>query len=134
MSTTETPAGDRTATASRAAAPQVTAPVSPPAGATAAAPDQRPLRKDAERNRLRILQAAAEVFTEQGLRATLDDVADRAGVGVGTVYRRVPAPGGPGRAPFTERPGMPVGAAAAAPAAAGPASRLPLFLGPAAAG
>ena len=33
---------------------------------------QRPLRKDAERNRLRILRAAAEVFTEQGLRATLD--------------------------------------------------------------
>ena len=50
----------------------------------------RPLRRDAERNRLRILRAAAEVFTEQGLRATLDDVADRAGVGVGTVYRRFP--------------------------------------------
>jgi AcrR family transcriptional regulator len=48
----------------------------------------RPLRKDAERNRQRILRAAAEVFTERGLEATLDDVAHHAGVGVGTVYRR----------------------------------------------
>jgi AcrR family transcriptional regulator len=48
------------------------------------------LRRDAERNRQRILRAAAEVFTERGLGATLDDVACRAGVGVGTVYRRFP--------------------------------------------
>ena len=51
---------------------------------------ERPLRKDAERNRRRILAAAAEVFTERGLEATLDDVARQAGVGVGTVYRRFP--------------------------------------------
>jgi AcrR family transcriptional regulator len=50
----------------------------------------RPLRKDAERNRQRILQAASEVFTEHGLEATLDDVARHAGVGVATVYRRFP--------------------------------------------
>ena len=50
----------------------------------------RPLRRDAERNRQRILQAAAEVFGQRGLDATLDDVAHRAGVGVGTVYRRFP--------------------------------------------
>jgi AcrR family transcriptional regulator len=42
---------------------------------------ERPLRRDAERNRQRILAAAAEVFTERGLDAT---------VGVGTVYRRFP--------------------------------------------
>jgi AcrR family transcriptional regulator len=54
------------------------------------APCQRPLRADAERNRQRILRAAAEVFTERGLQATLDDVAERAGVGVATVYRRFP--------------------------------------------
>jgi AcrR family transcriptional regulator len=48
----------------------------------------RPLRADAARNRERILAAAAEVFAERGLEATLDDIADRAGVGVGTVYRR----------------------------------------------
>jgi AcrR family transcriptional regulator len=51
---------------------------------------KRPLRRDAERNRQRILRAAAEVFSERGLDATLDDVAHRAGVGVGTVYRRFP--------------------------------------------
>lgn len=50
----------------------------------------RPLRRDAERNRRRVLAAAAEVFTERGLDATLDEVAKAAGVGVGTVYRRFP--------------------------------------------
>jgi AcrR family transcriptional regulator len=50
----------------------------------------RRLRADAERNRERILEAAAEVFASQGLDATLHDVANRAGVGVGTVYRRFP--------------------------------------------
>src|ERR1700734_2300067 len=49
---------------------------------------ERPLRRDAERNRQRILAAAAEVFTERGLDATLDEVARAAGVGIGTVYRR----------------------------------------------
>jgi AcrR family transcriptional regulator len=51
---------------------------------------ERPLRADAERNRLRILDAAAELFAERGLQVSLDDVAERAGVGVGTVYRRFP--------------------------------------------
>jgi AcrR family transcriptional regulator len=50
----------------------------------------RPLRRDAERNRRRILAAAAQVFGERGLDATLDEVARVAGVGVGTVYRRFP--------------------------------------------
>ncbi len=50
----------------------------------------RPLRRDAERNRQAILRAAAEVIGERGLAASLDDVARRAGVGVGTVYRRFP--------------------------------------------
>jgi AcrR family transcriptional regulator len=51
---------------------------------------ERLLRRDAERNRQRILKAAAQVFTERGFEATLDEVARRAGVGVGTVYRRFP--------------------------------------------
>jgi AcrR family transcriptional regulator len=51
---------------------------------------ERPLRRDAERNRERILQAAAELFTERGLDVTLNDIAHHAGVGVGTVYRRFP--------------------------------------------
>jgi AcrR family transcriptional regulator len=50
----------------------------------------RPLRKDAERNRQRIMDAARELFAEQGLGVTLNDVAHHAGVGVGTVYRRFP--------------------------------------------
>ncbi len=49
---------------------------------------QRPLRVDAERNRARILDAASEVFAERGLEVSLDEIAARAGVGVGTVYRR----------------------------------------------
>ncbi|HZO05455.1 MAG TPA: helix-turn-helix domain-containing protein [Solirubrobacterales bacterium] len=49
---------------------------------------EKPLRRDAEENRQRLLAAAREVFAEQGLEATMDDVAERAGVGVGTAYRR----------------------------------------------
>ncbi|MDA0184512.1 TetR/AcrR family transcriptional regulator [Solirubrobacter phytolaccae] len=56
----------------------------------AAEPATRPLRRDAERNRRRILDAAATVFAEHGLGASLDDIADEAEVGVGTVYRRFP--------------------------------------------
>ena len=48
----------------------------------------RPLRRDAQRNRERILDAARELFAERGVAVTLDDIAKRAGVGVGTVYRR----------------------------------------------
>jgi AcrR family transcriptional regulator len=51
---------------------------------------QRPLRADAERNRLRIIAAARELFAERGLDVSLDDIAAHAGVGVGTVYRRFP--------------------------------------------
>jgi AcrR family transcriptional regulator len=46
------------------------------------------LRRDAARNRQRILTAAVEVINERGLEVSLDEVARRAGVGVGTVYRR----------------------------------------------
>jgi AcrR family transcriptional regulator len=51
---------------------------------------EQQLRKDAERNRQRILEAARELFAERGLGVTLNDVAHHAGVGVGTVYRRFP--------------------------------------------
>jgi AcrR family transcriptional regulator len=57
---------------------------------TSAGGPERPLRRDAERNRRRILQAAGEVFAERGLGVTMDDIAERADVGVGTVYRRFP--------------------------------------------
>jgi AcrR family transcriptional regulator len=48
----------------------------------------RPLRRDAERNRQEILLAARAAFAERGVEVTLDEIAQRAGVGVGTVYRR----------------------------------------------
>ncbi|WCN79084.1 TetR/AcrR family transcriptional regulator [Micromonospora sp. LH3U1] len=48
------------------------------------------LRIDAERNRQRILTAAREVFAELGLDVPMEDIAKRAGVGVGTLYRRYP--------------------------------------------
>jgi AcrR family transcriptional regulator len=59
------------------------------AGSTAHDGD-RPLRRDAERNRARILAAAAELFAEQGLDVGVDEIARRAGVGMGTLYRRFP--------------------------------------------
>jgi AcrR family transcriptional regulator len=57
---------------------------------TSACDPDRPLRRDAERNRRRILEAAGDVFAERGLGVTMDDIAERADVGVGTVYRRFP--------------------------------------------
>jgi AcrR family transcriptional regulator len=51
---------------------------------------ERPLRKDAERNRQRILDAARQLFAQEGVGVTLNDIAHHAGVGVGTVYRRFP--------------------------------------------
>jgi AcrR family transcriptional regulator len=50
----------------------------------------RPLRADAQRNRRRILVAAAELFAARGLDVGLDEIARHAGVGTGTVYRRFP--------------------------------------------
>jgi AcrR family transcriptional regulator len=50
----------------------------------------RPLRADARRNHERILRAARSVFADQGIDAQIDDVAKRAKVGVGTVYRHFP--------------------------------------------
>lgn len=50
----------------------------------------RPLRRDAARNRELILATAAEVFAEHGIEAGYDEIARRAGIGVGTVYRRFP--------------------------------------------
>jgi AcrR family transcriptional regulator len=48
------------------------------------------LRADAQRNLERILEAARAVFAEQGLEATVADVAQRAGVGTATIFRRFP--------------------------------------------
>jgi AcrR family transcriptional regulator len=56
----------------------------------AVAATERHLRKDAERNRQRILAAASELFTAHGLGVTLNEIAHYTGVGVGTVYRHFP--------------------------------------------
>jgi AcrR family transcriptional regulator len=48
----------------------------------------RHLRTDAERNRSRIIEAATAAFARRGLDVPLEEVADEAGVGIGTVYRR----------------------------------------------
>jgi AcrR family transcriptional regulator len=50
----------------------------------------RALRADAARNRQALLSAAREVMSEQGLDASLDEIARRAGVGNATLYRRFP--------------------------------------------
>jgi AcrR family transcriptional regulator len=51
---------------------------------------QRPLRADARRNREKVVAAAAAAFAEGGLEAQVEDIARRAGVGIGTVYRHFP--------------------------------------------
>jgi AcrR family transcriptional regulator len=50
----------------------------------------RPMRADARRNREALLQAAAELFAEEGTDVSLEAVAARAGVGIGTLYRNFP--------------------------------------------
>jgi AcrR family transcriptional regulator len=50
----------------------------------------KPLRADARRNRDSLLDAARQVFTERGSDASLEEIARRAGVGVGTLYRHFP--------------------------------------------
>jgi AcrR family transcriptional regulator len=55
-------------------------------------PSEQPgkLRRDAERNRRRLLKAAREVFEKRGCEAPLEEIARRADVGIGTLYRRFP--------------------------------------------
>lgn len=50
----------------------------------------RPMRADAVKNRRRILEAAEQTFAAEGVSVPVDVVAERAGVGVGTVYRHFP--------------------------------------------
>jgi AcrR family transcriptional regulator len=51
-------------------------------------PETRPLRADAERNRQAIICAAGSVLAQEGSEVTLEHIAEVAGVGVGTIYRR----------------------------------------------
>jgi AcrR family transcriptional regulator len=52
--------------------------------------ESRPLRADARRNRARVLAVADEVFAAEGLAVPIDEIARRAGLGVGTLYRHFP--------------------------------------------
>ncbi|HWT65081.1 MAG TPA: TetR/AcrR family transcriptional regulator [Terracidiphilus sp.] len=54
------------------------------------APPERKVRADAQRNRERILEVAKQAFTRDGASASLDDIARRAGIGAGTLYRHFP--------------------------------------------
>lgn len=53
-------------------------------------PPVKPLRRDAERNRRRLLDAAREVFAARGVDVTLDDIAHHADLSVGALYRHFP--------------------------------------------
>ena len=61
------------------------------------------LRSDAERNRVRILAAAREVFADEGLDVPMTAIARRAGVGIATLYRRFPTREDLIAAAFTDR-------------------------------
>jgi AcrR family transcriptional regulator len=59
--------------------------------AAAVAGEPRPMRADAQRNYVRLLSAAMAAFTEHGADdASLEEIARRAGVGIGTLYRHFP--------------------------------------------
>jgi AcrR family transcriptional regulator len=61
------------------------------------------LRRDAVVNRSRLVEAARDVFSERGLRVPLEVIADRAGVGIATLYRRFPTRDALIEAAFRER-------------------------------
>ena len=58
--------------------------------AAQASQQAKPQRADARRNRDLLLEAAGAVFEERGIEAPLDEIARRAGVGIGTLYRHFP--------------------------------------------
>ena len=65
---------------------------SPPPDAGPAAPETGPpMRADARRSHARLLAAATTAFAEHGADASLEDIARRAGVGIGTLYRHFPS-------------------------------------------
>jgi AcrR family transcriptional regulator len=65
--------------------------------------EPRPLRADARRNREAVLKAAKAVLAKHGTDAQMDDIAARAKVGVGTVYRHFPTKDALIRALIAER-------------------------------
>lgn len=72
------------------AEPETHRPEPGPAPHAAPAARPKPLRADAARNRAKVLEAAREAFAAEGVTVPLDEIARRAGVGAGTVYRHFP--------------------------------------------
>jgi AcrR family transcriptional regulator len=64
--------------------------VAEPASAAAGRAAAKPLRADARRNREQLLAAAVDLFDERGVEAPLEEIARRANVGIGTLYRHFP--------------------------------------------
>jgi len=67
-----------------------------PSGVSEGAPEDaikqcHPLRSDAERNRRRLVEAASQAFAECGFDVSVDEIARRAGLGKGTLFRRFPS-------------------------------------------
>ncbi|RUT97121.1 TetR/AcrR family transcriptional regulator, partial [Mesorhizobium sp. M7A.T.Ca.TU.009.01.3.2] len=56
----------------------------------AEAVEAKPLRADARRNRDRLVEVAVSVFAERGIDGSLEEIARRSGVGIGTLYRHFP--------------------------------------------
>ncbi|MBO0841350.1 MAG: TetR/AcrR family transcriptional regulator, partial [Sciscionella sp.] len=63
------------------------------------------MRSDARRNRQRLLEVADEVFTTEGMSVPTEEIAKRAGVGVGTLFRHFPTKGALLEAVFVQRLG-----------------------------
>ena len=88
----------------------------------------RPLRADAARNRARVLEVAYETFAAEGLSVPIDEIARRAGVGAGTVYRHFPTKDDLYRAVVEDRIGRIVDEGRTVVAGQDPAEGLYLFL------
>jgi len=91
-------------------------------------PRDRPLRRDAERNRQRILTAAASLIAVHGLSVSHDQIAQAAEVAVGTVYRRFPDKSALVEALFRDQVDLVVAAAHAALDIADPWQALVTFM------
>jgi AcrR family transcriptional regulator len=86
------------------------------------------LRSDAAANRDRLIEAARDVFAEHGPEIKVDEIARRAGVGVGTLYRRFPSKEDLVRAILEERVAELLRLLAAEPAESDPFAALQTFL------
>ena len=89
----------------------------------------RPLRADALRNRAHLLSIAREVFATRGLAVPIDAIAEKAGVGVGTIYRHFPTKEALFEAIIVDRLESLVAEARTLSSASDPATALLTFLG-----